>query len=49
MYTLYSVLYPLSVLSEVNFREGDDWCDYDEASETPMTVGKDIEYEFRKG
>jgi hypothetical protein len=37
------------VYDEVNFVEGDDWCEYDEASETSMTVGTDIEYEFRRG
>ena len=27
----------------------DDLCEYDEASETSMTVGKDIAYECRRG
>ena len=35
------------VYNEVGFREGDDWCDYDEKSETSMSVGKDIKYEFK--
>ena len=34
---------------DVNFREGDDWCEYDEKSGESLTVGKDIKYEFRRG
>ena len=36
-----------AVFEEVGFREGDDWCEYDEKSETSMTVGKEIKHEFR--
>ena len=36
-----------TVFDEVGFRDGDDWCDYDEKAETSMTVGKDIKHEFR--
>ena len=32
----------------VKLDEGDDWCDYDEKSETSMTIGKDIQYEFKR-
>ena len=32
----------------VKLDEGDDWCEYDEKSGTSMTVGKDIQYEFRR-
>ena len=28
--------------------EGDDWCEYDEKSETSLTVGHQIQYEFRR-
>ena len=33
---------------QVKLDEGDDWCEYDEKSETSMTVGKDVKYEFRR-
>lgn len=33
---------------QVMLNEGDDWCEYDEKSETSLTVGKDIKYEFRR-
>ena len=33
--------------NEVGFREGDDWCEYDEKSGESMTVGHEIKYEFR--
>ena len=35
--------------SEVRLDEGDDWCDYDEGSDESMTVGKDVQYEFKRG
>lgn len=28
--------------------EGDDWCEYDEKSETSLTVGQNVQYEFRR-
>ena len=36
-----------TVYNEVGFRDGDDWCEYDEKSEESMTVGLDIQSEFR--
>jgi len=36
-----------TVYNEVGFREGDDWCEYDEKSGESMTVGHEIKYEFR--
>ena len=36
-----------TVFNDVGFRDGDDWCEYDEKSGESMTVGKDIKYEFK--
>jgi len=36
-----------NMFDEVGFREGDDWCDYDEKGEASMSVSKDFRYEFR--
>lgn len=35
------------VFDEVGFRDGDDWCEYDEKSGESMTVSKTIKHEFR--
>ena len=37
-----------TVYDEVGFRDGDDWCEYDEKSGESLTVGKDIKYEVRR-
>ena len=31
---------------EVGFKNGEDWCEYDEKSEESLTIEKDIKYEF---
>jgi len=36
-----------TVFDEVGFRDGEDWCEYEEKSGESMTVGKDIKHEFR--
>ena len=36
-----------TVYNEVGFRENEDWCEYDEKSEESMTVGLEIQSEFR--
>ena len=35
------------VYDDVNFKDGEDWCEYDEKSEESMTVGLEIQSEFR--
>ena len=35
-----------TVYDEVNFKDGEDWCEYDEKSEEAMSVGQKIRYEF---
>ena len=35
-----------TLYDEVSFRDGDDWNEYDEKSEMPMSVEKDIKYEW---
>ena len=34
------------VYDDVNFKDGDDWCEYDEKSDQAMTVGATIAHDF---
>ena len=34
------------VYDDVNFKDGDDWCEYDEKSGESMMVSKEIQHEF---
>ena len=35
-----------TVYEDVSFRDGEDWCEYDEKSEESMTIGQDIAHAF---
>lgn len=36
-----------TVFDEVGFKDGDDWCEYEEKSGESLTISKDIPHEFR--